>query len=143
MLVRLLYASRAIESIGAELIDEILAESRTENPQHGITGVLCVCQSGDVFMQVIEGGRIEVNRLYANLLRDRRHRDVLLLHYEEIFERRFGSWRMGAVDLGKINVNTVLKYSERAELDPFTTPGRVALALIEELMATAAIVGRS
>ena len=28
MLVRLLYASRAVESIGAELIDEILAESR-------------------------------------------------------------------------------------------------------------------
>jgi hypothetical protein len=143
MLVRLLYASRAVESIGAELIDEILGESRAENPTHGITGVLCVCQSRDVFMQVLEGGRVEVNRLYGNLLRDRRHRDVMLLDYEEITERRFGSWRMGSVDLAKINANTILKYSEYPELDPFATPGKVALALLEELIATAAIVGRA
>ncbi len=142
MLVRLLYASRAAESIGADLIEEILVQSRAGNPEHGITGVLCVCQSGDVFMQVIEGGRAEVNRLYGNLLRDGRHRDVVLLDYEEILERRFAGWRMGCVDLAKVNVSTVLKYSERAQLDPFSTPGKVALALLEELIDTAAIVGR-
>lgn len=143
MLVRLLYASKAVESIGGDLIDEILAESRAENPEHGITGVLCVCQSGDVFMQVLEGGRTEVNRLYGNLLRDRRHRDVMLLDYAEILERRFGGWRMGCVDLNKVNVSTVLKYSEKPQLDPFATSGKVALALLEELINTAAIMGRS
>ena len=143
MLVRLIYASRAIESIGAELIDEILAESRAENPVHGITGVLCVCQSGDVFLQVLEGGREAVNNLYNNLLRDRRHRDVMLLDYAEIVERRFAGWRMGAVDLAKVNVSTVLKYSEKPQLDPFATSGKVALALLEELISTAAIMGRS
>ena len=143
MLVRLLYASRAIDSIGTDLIEEILTESRTRNPTHGITGVLCVCQSGNVFMQVLEGGREAVNRLYGNLLRDPRHRDVMLLDYAEISERRFSGWRMGGVDLAKVNVSTVLKYSETPLLDPFATPGQVALALIEELIDTAAIISRS
>jgi hypothetical protein len=143
MLVRLLYASRAVESIGGDLIDEILAQSRTRNLEHGITGVLCVCQGGDVFMQVLEGGRTEVNRLYNNILRDPRHRDVMLLDYAEIERRRFAGWRMGCVDLGKVNVSTVLKYSERSRLDPFAVSGHNALALLEELIDTAAIVGRS
>ena len=142
MLVRLLYASRAAQSIRTELLEEILAQSRTQNLEHGITGVLCVCQVGDVFMQVLEGGRDEVNRLYANLLRDARHRDVMLLDYGEIVERRFAGWRMGCVDLNKVNVSTVLKYSERPQLDPFAVSGKVALALLEELISTAAIIGR-
>jgi hypothetical protein len=143
MLVRLLYASRSIDAIGNDLIEEILSASRTRNPTHGITGVLCVCQSGNVFMQVLEGGREAVNRLYGNLLRDPRHRDVMLLDYAEISERRFAGWRMGGVDLAKVNVSTVLKYSEKPLLDPFATPGQVALALIEELIDTAAIISRS
>lgn len=143
MLVRLLYASRAVGDIGADLIDEILNRSQAHNPEHGITGVLCVYESGDVFMQVLEGGREEVNRLYNNLLRDPRHRDVTLLDYAEIDERRFAGWRMGRVDLGRINTSTVLKYSERPRLDPFAISGRAALALLEELISTAAIVSRS
>jgi len=143
MLVRLVYASRAFATIGAELIDEILDRSQSHNPDHGITGVLCVYESGDVFMQALEGGREEVNRLYGNLLRDPRHRDVTLLDYAEIDERRFASWRMGRVDLGRINMSTVLKYSERPRFDPFAISGRVALALLEELIGTAAIVSRS
>ena len=84
-----------------------------------------------------------MNRLYGNLLRDPRHRDVTLLDYAEIDERRFASWRMGRVDLGRINMSTVLKYSERPRFDPFAISGRVALALLEELIGTAAIVSRS
>ena len=74
--------------------------------------------------------------------RDARHKDVVLLHYEEIFERRFGGWTMGQVNLSKLNASTLLKYSEKPELDPYKVSGKVSLALLEELMATAAIVGR-
>ncbi len=37
----------------------------------------------------------------------------------------------------------LLKYSERAELDPYNVSGKVSLALLEELMATASIIGRA
>ena len=92
-------------------------------------------------MQALEGGREEVNQLYARLVRDARHTDVTLLDYAEISERRFSSWRMGRVDLDKLNVGVILKYSEKPVLDPFRLPGRVALAFMEELMGTASIMG--
>jgi len=141
MLVRLLYASRANTAISADLIESILAKSRTHNPALGVTGILCY--TGDIFVQVLEGGRREVSGLYNVIVRDARHRDVQLLHFEEIVERRFSGWTMGQVNLGKVNPSTLLKYSEKPELDPFTIGGGVSLALLEELIATAAIVGRS
>jgi hypothetical protein len=139
MLVRLLYASRAVDNSQAA-IDAILAQSRSHNPGCGITGILCY--GGGVFLQAIEGGRVAISDLYGHIQRDPRHKDVLLLHYEEISERRFGGWTMGQVNLSKLNASTLLKYSERAELDPYAVSGQVSLALLEELMATAAIVGR-
>jgi hypothetical protein len=142
MLVRLVYASRAAAPIQEGVVDSILAQSRKNNPQEGITGVLCICQSG-VFMQVLEGGRDAVNRLYARVIADPRHQDVTLLAYGEITARRFAGWRMGRVDLSKVNTGIVLKYSEMPRLDPFAICGGVALTLLEELMDSAAIVGGS
>jgi hypothetical protein len=141
MLVRLLYASRSAQPVSAKLIDSILAQSRRHNPELGVTGILC--QSGDIFMQVLEGGRTAVNRLYAQIVRDDRHKDVVMLHYEEVSERRFAGWTMGQVNLAKVNPSTLLKYSETPVLDPYAMSGAVSMALLEELIATAQIIGRA
>ena len=140
MLVRLLYASRAVD-MGDEAISSILAHSRQYNPALGITGILCY--GGGIFLQAIEGGRMAVSELYGHILKDPRHKDVVLLDFQEISERRFGGWTMGTVNLLKLNHSILLKYSERAELDPYAASGKVSMALLEELMATASIIGRS
>jgi hypothetical protein len=46
-----------------------------------------------------------VSDLYGHIQKDVRHKDVVLLHYEEITERRFGGWTMGQVNLSKINAS--------------------------------------
>lgn len=140
MLVRLLYASRAVDRSDAA-IDAILSQSRHFNPTSGITGILCY--GGGIFLQAIEGGRNPVSELYGHIQVDKRHKDVVLLHYEEISERRFGGWTMGQVNISKINHSILLKYAEKPELDPYSVSGRVSLALLEELMATASIIGRA
>lgn len=140
MLIRLLYASRAAEALTQEVIESILAQSREHNPALGITGILC--WSGDIFMQVLEGGREAVNHLYNEIVRDPRHRDVTLLHYQEISERHFAGWTMGQVNLSKVNPSLLLKYSDKPTLDPYAVSGRASLALLEELIATASIIGR-
>jgi hypothetical protein len=140
MLVRLLYASRAVDS-SADAIEAILTQSRHFNPTCGITGILCY--GGGIFLQAIEGGRMAVSELYGHIQKDARHKDVVLLHYEEISERRFGGWTMGQVNMSKINTNILLKYAEKPELDPYSVSGKVSLALLEELMATASIIGRA
>ena len=50
---------------------------------------------------------------------------------------------MGLVDASRVNASVLLKYSERAVLDPYGVSGKVSLALLEELMATASIVGHT
>ena len=141
MLVRLLYVSRAVNKDCNKSIESILEASRAHNIHNGITGVLCY--GGGIFLQAIEGGRSAVNTLYSHIVGDERHTDVVLLHYEEIRERRFGGWTMGTVNLSKLNTSIVLKYSERPEFDPYSVSGTVSLALLEELMATASIIGRA
>jgi hypothetical protein len=141
MLVRLLYVSRAVNPKENEETDSILDSSRQHNIANGITGILCY--GGGIYLQAIEGGRKQVNELYSHIVGDARHKDVVLLHYEEITERRFGGWTMGKVNLSKLNTSIVLKYSEKPELDPYSVSGVVSLALLEELMLTASIIGRA
>lgn len=141
MLVRLIYASRAADPHATDATEAILAQSRNHNPACGITGILC--HGSGIFLQALEGGRAPVNELYGHILRDPRHKDVVLLSYDEINERSFGGWTMGLVNLAKLNTSIVLKYSERPELDPYAISGEVALALLQELMATASIMGRA
>jgi hypothetical protein len=140
MLVRLLYCSRSVDTSDAA-IESILSQARHHNPVSGITGILCY--GGGIFLQAIEGGRMQVSELFGTIQRDQRHRDVALLHYEEIAERRFGGWTMGMVNVSKLNHSLLLKYSEKPELDPYAVSGKVSLALLEDLMAAAAICGRS
>ena len=137
MLVRLMYASRAADSVGTDELAAILRRSRQDNQASGITGLLCL--SGGSFLQVLEGGRAQVSALYNRIAADARHRDVVLLSYEEISERRFAGWAMGMIELSRLNPALLLKYSEAAVLDPYALSGRVAMALFEELIATASV----
>ncbi len=141
MLVRLLYASRAVATPTCAAVHDILQHSHAHNPRHGVTGILC--HTDKLFMQVLEGSREAVNALYAKILRDPRHSDVLLLVYEEISERRYACWTMGQANLAKVNASTLLRFSELPELNPHALSGKNSLALIDELMASAAIIGRA
>ena len=140
MLVRLLYCSRAVDT-SPEAIESILTQSRQHNAHAGVTSILCY--GGGIFLQCIEGGRMQVSELFGSIQHDARHKDVALLHYEEISERRFSGWSMGQVNVSKLNQSILLKYSEKPELDPYAVSGKVSLSLLEDLAATAAICGRT
>ncbi|MBH9551682.1 BLUF domain-containing protein [Inhella gelatinilytica] len=136
MLVRLIYASHT-DASEADLA-AILRASRAHNTAHGITGLLC--HNDDWFVQVLEGGREAVNVLYNTIVRDPRHRDVTLLAYQEIKERRFAGWAMGQVNLARLNPALVLRYATTTRLDPFELCGESLESLFKELTATGAIV---
>jgi len=141
MLVRLLYASRALAPVNAELVEAILDKSRRNNPPRGLTGILCF--SDDLFIQVLEGGRDAVSTLFEAIIRDKRHHKVQILSFEEIRERRFASWTMGQVNIAKVNPSLLLRYSDTPVLDPFGCSGSASLALLEELISTGLVVNRS
>ena len=99
-----------------------------------------LCCSDGIFLQVLEGGRSAVNRLYNRIVADPRHTDVELLSYAA--DRRAALRRLvdGPGEHGRLNPALLLKYSASATLDPYAVSGRVSLALLDELVATASIV---
>jgi Sensors of blue-light using FAD len=141
MLVRLMYASRAVPAIDHDELLAILRKSKANNPAAGVTGVLCF--SGGIFLQVLEGGRSAVNKLYNRITADPRHTDVELLSYQEIGERCFAGWSMGQVNMSRLNPSLLLKYSATATLDPYAVSGEVSMSLFEELVATASVMGQA
>ena len=141
MLVRLLYASTAVDAVSQEELLNILSQSKANNPESGITGALC--SSGPTFLRLLEGGRMQVNALYNHIAADPRHKDVVILSYEEISERKFAGWSMGLVNLERVNPSLLLKYSESTTLDPYGVSGTASMALLDELMATASIMGQA
>ncbi len=141
MLVRCLYVSRAAKPLTAGFLDPILDQSRAKNPRHGITGLLCF--RDDIFVQVLEGGRDAVCELFNAIVRDERHKDVRLLVFDEIAERRFNNWSMGKVNIDAINPGLLLKYSEKAELNPYICSGQATMSLLLELAVSGAIASRS
>lgn len=98
-LYRLVYFSRNLipgkaAEIAAE-IESILESARRNNAPLGITGAL-IFNSG-VFAQVLEGAREDIERIFENIQRDKRHADVHVLAFEETSDRRFPSWSMAFV----------------------------------------------
>ena len=140
MLVRLMYASRAVPAVDQEELIAILKKSKANNAKSGVTGALCFSEG--VFIQALEGGRTAVSKLYNRIAADARHTDVVLLNFDEIDERRFSGWSMGQVNMQRLNPALLLKYSECAKLDPYAVSGKVSMALFEEMVATAAIMGQ-
>ncbi|MFG6486257.1 BLUF domain-containing protein [Roseateles sp. BYS78W] len=137
MLVRLMYASRATAAPADGDLAAILKSSREHNPAEGITGLLCFSEG--IFVQVLEGGRDAINARYKRIVEDPRHRDVILLAYEEIIERAFAGWTMGQVNLHRLNPALLLKYSETGRLDPYTMSGQAMAALFREMCDSGAI----
>jgi len=137
MLVRLVYCSRAVPGLDQEELHAILKKSRAHNARLGVTGVLCLADG--FFVQVMEGGRAAVNQLYNRIVADSRHSDITLLGYDEVRERRYAGWAMGQANMARLNPALLLKYSERAVLDPYALDAPAVIALFDELVVTAAI----
>jgi hypothetical protein len=129
MLIRLLYLSRAAGAITGTVTGSILEFARVNNKLEGITGVLC--QGQGLFIQILEGERRPVNRLYNKLIKDKRHQDIELVSLEEIKERKFSNWSMAHVVISENDPIIQLKHPE---FDPFSASSAQMLALIDDLL---------
>jgi hypothetical protein len=130
MWVRVLYVSRSVGPQTGTVTANILADCEAHNAAHGITGVLC--QGQGLYLQVLEGERAEVNRLYNRILQDPRHHDVQMLSFEEIDRRRYPDWSMAHVVLPD---DDAMVRMQHPEFDPYAATGSFMLKLIDELIA--------
>jgi hypothetical protein len=95
---RVRYISRFAPSLAPQDIDQIVDTSQKNNRSRHITGMLVA--SGDLFYQLLEGPKDEIDLLYARISKDPRHEQILLLESEVgHFERICPDWAMQKVDL--------------------------------------------
>ena len=98
ILSRLIYRSQTSwDQLTNEVLLELAKTSAAANQERNLTGLLIL--SGETFLQVLEGPSHEVNALYAKLMKDSRHHDLVLISYEQIASRCFEDWSMRVVDL--------------------------------------------
>ena len=128
--VRLLYVSHAVGPQTTTMTTSILLQAQAHNPSQGITGVLC--QGQGFFFQVLEGERGRVNTLYRRICADKRHQDVVLLHYEEIKARQFGQWSMALVHL---SVDDPKVKMQDPAFDPYSASGAQVMQQVRDLLA--------
>lgn len=76
-------------------LEDILEHARFWNATKGITGALVYADG--VFLQILEGDRVEVQQLMIKILGDLRHETVTVLRECEIPCALFGSWQMAYV----------------------------------------------
>ena len=95
---RVRYISRFATDLTPQDIDQIVATSQKNNPGRNITGMLMA--SGDLFYQLLEGPKNEIDSLYDRISKDSRPEQVLLLESEVgQFERICPDWAMQKIDL--------------------------------------------
>jgi hypothetical protein len=119
MLVRLLYVSTEIAKQPSNFAEMNLEKFRLHNKASEITGVLL--SGNGVFLQVLEGDRSKINQLYANILNDQRHKDIELLHYEEIDQRVFFAWSMDYIPMSSFY--ELIKVQD-PDFDPYLSSGK-------------------
>lgn len=92
-LIQLIYVSSAATEYDADELDRILESSVRRNRNDGITGMLLY--SRGTFLQVLEGEESSVDKTYARIAEDPRHKDICLIEREPVASRSFSSWHMG------------------------------------------------
>lgn len=70
----------------------LLAVARARNTSLGVTGSLLYMDG--CFAQILEGKEDDLNALYANICKDRRHSDVTLLSRHSLSQRAFPGFAM-------------------------------------------------
>jgi len=127
-LVRLIYTSKLNDGIDPSELARIHETALLNNAKSGMTGLLAF--GNDYFLQVLEGGRVEINHLYSNLSKDPRHKEALLLQYTEIVERDFDQWSMKLVMLTNQKKILFRKFSTTDDFDTFKLSGESAYRLL-------------
>ena len=108
VLVRLIYCS-TVNGIGDKEIEAILDKSRANNALDKITGALIY--DGRHFLQCLEGGRQSVSKRFIIISQDHRHKDVELIDFSVIKERRFPQWTMGYAGSSGLDTGIISAYS--------------------------------
>ena len=111
------YRSKSKIQFTSQDLDDILDTATTVNGTLNISG--CLIYHGDYFIQILEGAREDVIKLYETIAQDERHSEVTLLWDGDVKQRYFTGWNMAFYRPEEKNliqyVNNLLMLSELSD----------------------------
>ncbi len=102
-------------------LKELLSQSQTNNLRDDITGMLLY--SAGAFVQVLEGGQQEVDTLYAKIVMDERHKNIIKLAYGRLEKRIFPTWSMGFKAVSPAQFKEFTAYFDLSDFKPINIDG--------------------
>ena len=134
MLKRITYISSFVKDMSDDEIEQLADQAAKKNAENDITGVLMA--KGEVFFQIIEGPEENIDRLYANLLKDPRHEKIITLGIQlGDLQRLFPSWHMKEINLDTTTSERLLPV--KAIIDAVHAQSAIIQSLTEALAASA------
>ena len=92
-LLQIIYVSTAVRPMSTGDLVSLLLKARIRNERMGITGMLLYREGR--FIEVLEGEKANVERIFADIEQDGRHKSVDVLRSEPVPFRSFPNWSMG------------------------------------------------
>ncbi len=117
----LLYSSTAAKDLKEEDISNILDTAREFNLKNNLSG--CLVFHNNKFIQILEGDEVIVKKLFANIEKDKRNKNVILIDKGLKTERLFKNWTMAYYNLDKIDTNDPQR---KLFIDNFITYSEIA-----------------
>jgi hypothetical protein len=134
-LTRLVYFStskRPTDGSVAVQLKQILASSIKNNVRFAVTGGLVF--NRNYFMQVLEGGRSNVTKVFSTISVDLRHDQIELVEVKDVRERLFAAWSMGFASTPELIKELSAKMDIQGEFNPKLLTGDQIVKLIFELV---------
>ena len=79
---QIIYVSTSIDELDSDSLNALLIQSRRNNQRERITGVLFYHLG--IFIQVLEGPSDSIEILMQKIMRDNRHKRMIILHDEKL-----------------------------------------------------------
>ncbi len=105
-LVQLIYCSASADDITDADVNNILEQSRKNNEENNITGLLL--NNAQFYVQLLEGDCKAVNDLYNKIIKDPRHGQIMLLAYTPTDRRLFSGWTMKHIPEDRV-INDIIE----------------------------------
>ena len=130
----LIYISTAKRLLSEQELTDILTVSREKNELYNITGVLLYSEG--TFIQLLEGDAQPLANIFASILKDERHKNIIKLAHGEIKQRSFADWTMAFRTLNAAQLESLggyLNFSNAVNDYEDSHPG---IAMIKTFIAT-------
>lgn len=100
-MLSILYISSMHHEYSKSELNDLLTIFRESNQKHNVTGLMLYHDKN--IIQYIEGDDQDINVLYSNINRDKRHKYIITLFKQYVTKRKFPDWKLGYQTCDKDN----------------------------------------